>query len=600
MSKKKAFSGSTMSLKDFHGGSIPSDLPLPSAPGLIVRSGSDQQISTPWGNNLIRSDNRARPKSSGAARNLDEKASFLSHPAPIGQNFDEDERKPLDGISVPRRTISDDSIRATTPPIRQESKPDLVSSARPSDGNPVWRSPNLAPHSSPVRLVGATPVGVNLPDPGGNNRQTVVNSYQNAWGMRKELMGIGETGASSVLSGPNAESKFAQASALEKVSSGKWQSKNPLQLLPHLLVSRDNCSNMSNGVDLASERGDYDATWGSHAERGRIAEDEIQRDGNELLGFARERPPICAEEALTEQRQPVAAPEISERSKLKLVPRSKPLEISEKDRKQGHQQSIDSGKVKNPNEMYGNTTSPKLVSAVGEGGNQPVDRPKLNLKPRSKPLEQSEGSFERERNTLFGGARPRELVLKERGIDDLAINSLDLRQMPNRMNDSPKLEAVRGDHSVPNARRGERTENVTLDKRTGRDAERKDDQMEREKADIQRNRRNDNWRSSMDAEKQLLQQDWQAEPDTWRKPAEQPRPPSPDASGIRYGKVASALELAQAFSRPFSDPKTDDRISDQRGFPGRNQMPFSRLTDARELYSSPTTAPTARHHINGY
>lgn len=34
MSKKKAFSGSTMTLKDFHGGSIPTDLPLPSAPGV--------------------------------------------------------------------------------------------------------------------------------------------------------------------------------------------------------------------------------------------------------------------------------------------------------------------------------------------------------------------------------------------------------------------------------------------------------------------------------------------------------------------------------------------------------------------------------------
>lgn len=30
MAKKKA----TMTLKDFHGGSIPSDLPLPSAPGV--------------------------------------------------------------------------------------------------------------------------------------------------------------------------------------------------------------------------------------------------------------------------------------------------------------------------------------------------------------------------------------------------------------------------------------------------------------------------------------------------------------------------------------------------------------------------------------
>ena len=33
MSKKKV-SGNTMTLKDFHGGSIPSDLPLPSAPGV--------------------------------------------------------------------------------------------------------------------------------------------------------------------------------------------------------------------------------------------------------------------------------------------------------------------------------------------------------------------------------------------------------------------------------------------------------------------------------------------------------------------------------------------------------------------------------------
>ena len=33
MSKKKG-SGNTMTLKDFHGGSIPSDLPLPSAPGV--------------------------------------------------------------------------------------------------------------------------------------------------------------------------------------------------------------------------------------------------------------------------------------------------------------------------------------------------------------------------------------------------------------------------------------------------------------------------------------------------------------------------------------------------------------------------------------
>ncbi|XP_075523182.1 uncharacterized protein LOC142555919 isoform X2 [Primulina tabacum] len=59
-----------------------------------------------------RSDNRLRPASAGSARNLDDKTPFLSHNAQIGRNFDEDERKPLDGVSGPRRTISDVNIHA--------------------------------------------------------------------------------------------------------------------------------------------------------------------------------------------------------------------------------------------------------------------------------------------------------------------------------------------------------------------------------------------------------------------------------------------------------------------------------------------------------
>ncbi|GKD46115.1 putative plant specific eukaryotic initiation factor 4B, partial [Tanacetum coccineum] len=62
------------------------------------------------------------------------------------------------------------------------------------------------------------------------------------------------------------------------------------------------------------------------------------------------------------------------------------------------------------------------------------------------------------------------------------------------------------------------------------------------------------------------------EPETWRKPVE-PEPPV----GPRYWKAASAVELAQAFSKSVSGPKlATDRFSSQRGFPGQGQIPFSR------------------------
>ncbi|KAL2484004.1 eukaryotic translation initiation factor-related [Forsythia ovata] len=127
MSKKKA----TMTLKDFHGGSIPSDLRLPSAPGVMARPadrGSLDQQSL-WGNSMGRSNHRLRPASAGSARNFDDKTPFLSHSAHIGRNFDEDERKPLDGLPGPRRTVSDESIRAL-PSRAVEPKTDNMAGAR--------------------------------------------------------------------------------------------------------------------------------------------------------------------------------------------------------------------------------------------------------------------------------------------------------------------------------------------------------------------------------------------------------------------------------------------------------------------------------------
>ncbi|KAL9377630.1 hypothetical protein Peur_028965 [Populus x canadensis] len=553
MSKKKT--ASTMSLKDFHGGSIPSDLPLPSAPGVMMKPGSDRNASANWGNNLM------RPKSSGAARGFDEKASFLSHQAPIGRNFDEDERKPLDGSSAPRRTISDENVRASAL-VPQELKPEYVS-------------------GSSVR-------GVN-------------NNPPNAWGMRRDVMGVNASRVSSVSPGSNPVSKFAQASALEKVSSGMWQSKSPGELLPHLIYSQE--SNASHSVDVGRERGDYDNSRGGQAESGRVAGDRNQVGGRTLPNHRRDQPQMHSEEfhsggIVSSQTRPAMPPEVSERPKLNVLARTKALERPENDFRQGYQQPVVSGKIEIARELYGNGNPSKPGLADTKSGSQPaerpLERPKLNLKPRSQPVEQSDGSLERERSSLFGGARPRELVLKERGVDDIAINNLDMNLSPNRVN-SPKNE-ITSEHVAATAHQSQKNDNRgATSRRNGRDSEKKDQQMDHEKTDMERkNWRNDKWKSSKDAK------DQRPEPETWRKPNEEPKTTSSDAAGNRPGKVSSALELAQAFSKSASDPKSQNIPSSQRGAPAGNDQPFSRLTDTREHHPAPTTEPTTRHWINGY
>ncbi|CAK7355362.1 unnamed protein product [Dovyalis caffra] len=611
MSKKKT--ASTMSLKDFHGGSIPSDLPLPSAPGVMVKPGSDRNASTNWGNNLMRPDLRPRPKSSGAARGFDEKASFLSHPAPIGRNFDEDERKPLDGSSAPRRTISDEN-GGVSAPVHQELKPEYVSSVRVPDRpvtSPVPQSPSLGSNLSPLRSGGGSVVvssqnlggwgASNSAIPSGNNGQGVISSPPNAWGVRRDVMGGHEVRGSSVSSASNTVSKFAQASALEKVSSGLWQSKNPGDLLPHLIYSQE--SNASHSVDVGMERGDYDTSRGSQSENGGVTGDRNQGGGRTLPNYRRDQPQMHSEEVRTggtvgSQTRPAVPPEVSDRPKLNLFARTKPLERPETDYIQGYQQPIVSGKIEVVHELYRNESPSKPGLADAKIGSQsverPVERPRLNLKPRSQRIEKSDGSFEKERSTLFGGARPRELVLKERGVDDTAIN-LDLNHSPNRVN-SPKNEMT-SEHGVPTARQSQKNDNRGANNRRNdrRDSERKDQRMDHEKTDGERkNWRNDKWKSSKDAK------DQRPEPETWRKPIEEPRPASSDAAGNRPVKVVSALELAQAFSRSASDPKSQNIPSPQRGMPACNDQPFSRLTETREHYSPPATAPTSRHRINGY
>ena len=130
-------------------------------------------------------------------------------------------------------------------------------------------------------------------------------------------------------------------------------------------------------------------------------------------------------------------------------------------------------------------------------------------------------------------------------------------------------------------------ENPSFDRRIGKEGERKDNRADPE---MQRRNFRDNRRKNRETEKQQQQQlERPPSPETWRKPAEQEPKPASNAVGLRYGKVASALELAQAFSRSVSDSNVPDRVPSQRNLPGRSQMPFSRLM-----------GPSPRPQINGY
>ncbi|KAL6282157.1 hypothetical protein ACE6H2_013086 [Prunus campanulata] len=622
MSKKKV-SGNTMTLKDFHGGSIPSDLPLPSAPGVVVRptDRSTYDRPTSWGNPMGRPDHRSRPHTSPATRHFDDKTPFLTHSVHIGRNFDEDERKPLDGVSTPRRTISDDSIRVF--PTRAEPKPVFVSSGGLSGAQgwaPAPQSPRGAVSSYSERVSEAAHAGVNSQTLSANGGRGVSGAHPNAWAMRKEMAGVTET-VQSAWSGQSAVQKLANASALDKVSSGRWQSKSsiPYQTNIDVVISPETESGLhSKGygndtykrTDVMVEREHHDVALARHVERGLQVDDGIQGVMKELPDYRSSGAPINSEvqernaTAYSNRVQPAQAdgkfgqaelqasgsPEPVERPKLKLLPRTKPvdgLEAPVVDHAQEYQRVIESH-VEIVNDVYGNMNSPKPGSAGSDSGKQVVERPKLNLKPRSQPLEQLEGNAKRDRISLFGGARPRELVLKERGVDDVVITNIDMVQHSDKVEHQvPKPDRVPV-HANP-TRHNEKPENHPFDQRTGKKFDRRDNRVDVERVDGQkRNWRNDGKRNNREPERQQQQSERPPSPETWRKP-EQPKLSSPGAVGVHHGKAASALELAQAFSRSVSDPKLADRFSGQRGIPGRAQMPFSRLM-----------GPTPRPQINGY
>ncbi|KAK7368911.1 hypothetical protein VNO80_10944 [Phaseolus coccineus] len=627
MSKKKV-SGNTMTLKDFHGGSIPSDLPLPSAPGVTVRASDRPGFDRPsaWGTQMGRSDHWSRPHTSPATRHYDDKSPFLSHTAPIGRNFDEDERKPLDGVSVPRRTISDESIRGG-PPSRVEVRPEygLGGSSLGRQVAPVSQTPVGMGNSYSARLPDAVHVVMNPQSLGGSKEQGTGGGggYPNAWSLRKEVASAVEP-EQPAWSSASAASKLAHASALEKVSSGRWQSKAVHYQTDAEMVRSPEAENRPrvngggayNRMDSVSEKEYYDAMLARHAERGLGIDNQMQGGRNELLNYERSgvsrysdvRPTSAPYHSDGVQlarndgtivgsdlQQPMPS-ESTERPKLKLLPRAKPLENSEQavmEYAQGNRQVNDSGHVETVYLAHGHANFSKPVSAGSDSGKESGLRPKLNLKPRSHPVEQLDGNSERDRNALFGGARPRELVLKERGIDDVSINNYDVVEHSNRVeNNILRAEKHHPEHSSQ-TRYSEKTEDAHLDQRTGRKADRKEQRVDGERVHAQRrNWRGDTRRTARETDRPQAPPERQTSPETWRKPVEQQPKASPGAAGIRYGRAASAVELAQAFSKSVSDPKVNDRFSGQRGLntgSSRTQVPFSRLV-----------GPTSRPQINGY
>lgn len=59
---------------------------------------------------------------------------------------------------------------------------------------------------------------------------------------------------------------------------------------------------------------------------------------------------------------------------------------------------MNSVQVQNVHEMHGNSNLPKPGPAGADEGNRAIERPRLNLKPRSHPIEKTEGNADKERS----------------------------------------------------------------------------------------------------------------------------------------------------------------------------------------------------------
>lgn len=291
---------------------------------------------TPWGTSIGRPDQRTRPSSSHTIRNFDDKSLFLPHTVNIGRNFNEDERKPLDGHSAPRRVVSDDVFRVAN--SRLEVKADSVLTGR---------------HSGWSATAGNFPGKINDVNHSvtGNIENAVSGTHPNVWAGRKEVsVANNEPGQSPWTTQP-AVSNLVHSSALDQVSSGRWQSKLlvPSQMDFDVVKHSELESRGYNTNSAVLKQGDEPHV--THVARGLVAEDGIQ--GGKKFSREYEKIPgptyLDVKEAKIVSNssnkplpnysdirpaghlvQPSTSSEVVERPKLNLLPRTKPLESIEK------------------------------------------------------------------------------------------------------------------------------------------------------------------------------------------------------------------------------------------------------------------------------
>ena len=117
------------------------------------RSGYERASS--WGN-------RSLPHTSPPTKRFDDKTPFFTHTAHnIGRNFDEDERKPLDAVSAPRRTVTAHNSSGGT--TSAWSAPNAVSklvhaSALDRVNSATWHSKTLLHQPQHVEVVASSEV----------------------------------------------------------------------------------------------------------------------------------------------------------------------------------------------------------------------------------------------------------------------------------------------------------------------------------------------------------------------------------------------------------------------------------------------------------
>lgn len=248
-------------------------------------------------------------------------------------------------------------------PARAELKPE----SSPTGGfqgrqgwTPSSQSPSGNVNSYAGRVSEANHGGLNSLNLDSNVGQGVAGAYPNAWAARKEAAGVAADQVQSAWSAPNAVSKLAHASALEKVSSGRWQSKHSNHYQADFEVMRSSetesgshtksyTNSTYNRLEVTGGREYYDATLSRHAERGLTIDGSAQVVRKELPDYERAKAPTNSElkerdlTNFSDRRQPDHADgkfggpesqsstlsEPSARPKLKLLPRTRPVESLE-------------------------------------------------------------------------------------------------------------------------------------------------------------------------------------------------------------------------------------------------------------------------------